>query len=53
MAINREHEIHSRRFGRNAGVGFALAAMVVLVFGLTVVKVKILDPRIAAAEATQ
>jgi hypothetical protein len=53
MAINKEHEIHNRRFGRNAGVGLALAAMVVLVFGLTVVKVKVLDPRIAAAEANQ
>jgi hypothetical protein len=53
MAINKEHEIHARRFGRNAGVGLALLAMVVLVFGLTVVKVKILDPRIAAAEANQ
>ena len=53
MAINREHEIHSRRFGRNAGVGLALVGMVLLVFALTVVKVKVLDPRIAAAEVTQ
>ena len=40
MAINREHELHKRRFGRNMGVGLLLAAFVALVFGLTMVKVK-------------
>lgn len=39
MAIHKEHELHSRRFGRNLGVGLCLAAFVALVFGLTVVKV--------------
>ena len=34
-----EHEIHRRRFGRNLGLGLLLAAFVVLVFALTVVKV--------------
>ena len=39
-----EHEIHRRRFGRNLGLGLVLAAFVVLVFALTVVKVKRGDP---------
>ncbi|MDB5664908.1 hypothetical protein, partial [Cypionkella sp.] len=34
-----EHEIHSRRFSRNLGVGLALLSFVALVFALTVVKV--------------
>ena len=40
MAIRVEHEIHTRRFGRNLGLGLCLAAFVALVFALTVVKVK-------------
>ncbi len=40
MALGREHEIHSRRFGRNLGVGLALGAFVALLFGLTVVKMQ-------------
>ncbi|MDP1670436.1 hypothetical protein [Phaeovulum sp.] len=40
MAITRDHELHSRRFGRNLGLGLALAAFVVLVFGLTIAKVQ-------------
>ena len=43
MAISKEHEIHKRRFGRNMGVGLALAGFVAIVFGLTVVKVKVID----------
>ena len=39
MAIKVEHEIHKRRFGRNLGVGLALAMLIAVVFGLTVVKV--------------
>ncbi len=38
MAINPTHELHQRRGGRNRAVGFVLAAFVVLVFGVTVVK---------------
>ena len=34
-----EHEIHRRRLGRNLGLGVVLVAFVVLIFGLTVVKV--------------
>ena len=40
MAIGREHELHSRRFGRNLGVGLCLAGFIAIVFGLTVVKVR-------------
>ncbi len=39
MAIGVEHELHRRRWGRNAALGGALIAFVALVFGLTVVKV--------------
>lgn len=40
MELKATHEIHKRRFSRNLGVGLALLAMVAIVFGLTVVKVK-------------
>lgn len=40
MAIKAEHEIHRRRLSRNMGVGLVLAGFVVLMFGLSVVKVK-------------
>ncbi len=33
-----EHELHTRRKGRNFGVGLLLVAFVALIFGLTVVK---------------
>tara|TARA_R110002051_G_scaffold70726_1_gene127222 strand:- start:2643 stop:2846 length:204 start_codon:yes stop_codon:yes gene_type:complete len=39
MAIHVEHEIHERRKGRNFGVLGLLLGLVVLGFGLTVVKV--------------
>ncbi len=39
MSIRVEHEIHTRRKGRNFGVLGLLLALVALVFGLTVVKV--------------
>lgn len=39
MAIHRDHELHLRRWGRNLGLGLVLAAFVVIVFGLTLVKV--------------
>ena len=35
-----EHELHRRRWSRNLGLGVVLAALVALVFGLTVVKVQ-------------
>lgn len=44
MTFRPEHDLHKRRFSRNLGVGLTLAAFVVLVFALTVVKVKRGDP---------
>ncbi|WP_395542805.1 hypothetical protein [Neotabrizicola sp. sgz301269] len=40
MALHVTHDLHKRRFSRNVGLGLLLAGMVVLVFALTVVKVK-------------
>ena len=39
MALRPTHEIHTRRYGRNLGLGLVLAGLIVVVFGLTVVKV--------------
>ena len=44
MAIRATHEIHARRWSRNLGVGLTLAAFIVVIFGLTVVKVTTLGP---------
>ncbi len=43
MAIKVEHEMHTRRKGRNIGVGLLLTGLIGIVFGLTVVKVLQLD----------
>ncbi|MEL6207549.1 MAG: hypothetical protein AAFR47_19880 [Pseudomonadota bacterium] len=40
MAIRATHELHDRRRGRNFGLAALLLAFVLLVFGLTVVKVQ-------------
>lgn len=39
MALKPEHELHTRRFGRNVGVGLTLAAFIAIVFALTLVKI--------------
>ena len=39
MIFRPEHELHTRRFSRNIGLGLVLAAFVALIFGLTVVKI--------------
>ena len=44
MAFKPDHEIHTRRFSRNVGVGVALAGFVALSFLLTVEKVTHGDP---------
>ena len=36
--MRREHELHTRRRGRNMGVLIALVALVVLLFAVTLVK---------------
>ena len=38
MVIRQEHELHQRRRGRNLGVLAALAALAVLLFAVTLVK---------------
>ena len=53
MGITKEHEIHHRRFGRNLGLGLVLVGFVVLVFGLTVVKVTNLAPESLRSEVGQ
>lgn len=50
MGITKEHDLHKRRFSRNVGLGFTLVAFVALVFGLTVVKVKYIDPAVMSQE---
>lgn len=42
--IKAEHDLHRRRLSRNVGLGLTLAAFVVLVFALTLVKITNGDP---------
>ncbi|EBA09153.1 hypothetical protein [Sagittula stellata] len=53
MSITREHDLHKRRKSRNIGVGLALGAFIVIVFGMTVVKVERGDFQMQPAAATQ
>jgi hypothetical protein len=39
MSLSKQHELHTRRYGRNVGVGLLLAGVIAIIFGLTVVKV--------------
>lgn len=39
MSITKPHELHTRRWNRNLGVGLCLIGFVAVVFGLTVVKI--------------
>ncbi len=50
MSLRKTHELHTRRFSRNVGVGLTLAAFIVIIFGLTVVKVSGTDFRLANEE---
>ena len=52
MSIRAEHEIHSRRKGRNMGVGVMLGGFVVLVMVLTFVKISQTDFARAPGTAT-
>ncbi|CTQ31506.1 hypothetical protein [Jannaschia rubra] len=38
--MHRDHELHTRRKGRNFGLLAVLLAFIVLIFGLTVVKIQ-------------
>jgi len=53
MSFDRQHEIHTRRFGRNLGVAAVLLGLVAIVFGLTVVKVTQAEFEVPSAEASQ
>ena len=57
MSLNRKHEMHTRRFSRNLGLGLTLGAFIAIIFGLTMVKVSRGDYEPArapaATEATQ
>jgi hypothetical protein len=39
MTLHVEHELHTRRKGRNYGLGLILGGFIAIIFGLTVVKV--------------
>lgn len=39
MSFRNDHELHTRRLGRNVGVALVLVAFIAIVFGLTVAKV--------------
>ena len=43
MSFRAEHELHGRRKGRNIGLGLVLAALIAIIFGLTIVKVSSSD----------
>jgi hypothetical protein len=44
MALRIEHELHRRRRSRNIGLGLTLAALIAVVFGLSVVKITMVGP---------
>jgi hypothetical protein len=44
MSFRPDHELHRRRLGRNLGIGGALLAFVILVFGMTIEKVHMGTP---------
>ncbi|MFT6024484.1 MAG: hypothetical protein ACI9PY_002611 [Ascidiaceihabitans sp.] len=39
MTMKKEHELHTRRKGRNIGVGLMLGGFVILIMALTYVKI--------------
>lgn len=53
MSIKATHDLHRRRFTRNVGVGLSLAAFIILIFGLTMVKVTSSGFMMPPAEAMQ
>ncbi|MFD2739178.1 cytochrome C oxidase assembly protein [Sulfitobacter aestuarii] len=50
MSLNREHQLHRRRKGRNLGVGLLLGAFVILVMALTYVKITQTDFELPEAQ---
>ena len=53
MSFHPEHEMHTRRKGRNIGVGLLLGALIVIIFGLTYVKVTSQGFQAPAAQEAQ
>ncbi|WP_201455756.1 hypothetical protein [Tropicimonas marinistellae] len=55
--IRATHELHTRRKGRNLGLGLILLAFVGIVFGMTIVKVgngeDVLGTGMVSKEASQ
>lgn len=50
--ISKQHDLHKRRFGRNLGVALTLGALIIVMMGLTVVKLTEGDVR-GALEGTR
>lgn len=44
MALKVEHELHRRRRSRNVGLGVTLGVLIVILFGLSVVKITTTGP---------
>ncbi len=44
MAFGKPHDLHTRRAGRNIGVGLSLIAFIAVIFGLTVAKINTSGP---------
>ena len=42
--LHVEHELHQRRRSRNVGLGLSLAALIAVLFGLSVVKITTVGP---------
>ncbi len=54
MSLNQvEHELHSRRKNRNVGLGLVLGAFVLLVMGMTYVKLTAQNAEMAAQRAAE
>lgn len=52
MSLRPTHDLHTRRFGRNLGVGLVLAAFIVVVFALTMTIMPTRDPAAPPVAAT-
>ena len=53
MGLAREHDLHKRRFSRNVGLALVLTGFVALLFGMTIVKVKFIDPAVMQQQVRQ
>ena len=43
-ALRVEHDLHRRRRSRNVGLGLTLGALILLIFGLSMVKITLVGP---------